>query len=208
MFWKNVQRRYALTDRGIKNIKKGTAWTVAVNLVVISGMSILYTLMSGLMDTLTKGAPLPNALVFTGITAVFLLISYLAHLQQYKATYGLVYGEVKNARLGLAERLRRLPLGYFGKRDLADLTETLMGDVNRLEHVWSHCLSYLYGSWISTTLIAAGMLIYNWKLALACLWGVPVAFILLFGSRKVHKAQSENHKKAAVQVADGIQETL
>ena len=208
MFWKNVQRRYALTDNGIRNIKKGTAWTVIVNLIVISGMSILYTLMSGLMDTLTKGAPLPNALVFTGITAVFLLISYLAHLQQYKATYGLVYGEVKNARLGLAERLRRLPLGYFGKRDLADLTETLMGDVNRLEHVWSHCLSYLYGSWISTTLIAAGMLIYNWKLALACLWGVPVAFILLFGSRKVHKAQSENHKKAAVQVADGMQETL
>ena len=208
MFWKNVQRRYALTDNGIRNIKKGTAWTVIVNLIVISGMSILYTLMSGLMDTLTKGAPLPNALVFTGITAVFLLISYLAHLQQYKATYGLVYGEVKNARLGLAERLRRLPLGYFGKRDLADLTETLMGDVNRLEHVWSHCLRYLYGSWISTTLIAAGMLIYNWKLALACLWGVPVAFILLFGSRKVHKAQSENHKKAAVQVADGIQETL
>ena len=208
MFWKNVQRRYALTDNGIRNIKKGTAWTVIVNLIVISGMSILYTLMSGLMDTLTKGTPLPNALVFTGITAVFLLISYLAHLQQYKATYGLVYGEVKNARLGLAERLRRLPLGYFGKRDLADLTETLMGDVNRLEHVWSHCLSYLYGSWISTTLIAAGMLIYNWKLALACLWGVPVAFILLFGSRKVHKAQSENHKKAAVQVADGIQETL
>ena len=208
MFWKNVQWRYALTDNGIRNIKKGTAWTVIVNLIVISGMSILYTLMSGLMDTLTKGAPLPNALVFTGITAVFLLISYLAHLQQYKATYGLVYGEVKNARLGLAERLRRLPLGYFGKRDLADLTETLMGDVNRLEHVWSHCLSYLYGSWISTTLIAAGMLIYNWKLALACLWGVPVAFILLFGSRKVHKAQSENHKKAAVQVADGIQETL
>ncbi len=111
MFWKNVQRRYALTDRGIKNIKKGTAWTVAVNLIVISGMSILYMLMSGFMDTLTKGEPLPNVLLFTGITAVFLLLSYLAHLQQYKATYGLVYGEVKDARIGLAERLRRLPLG-------------------------------------------------------------------------------------------------
>ena len=208
MFWKNVQRKYALTDNGIRNIKKGTAWTVVVNLIVISGMSILYLLMTSFMNTLTKGTPLPNALLFTGVTAVFLLISYLAHLQQYKATYGLVYGEVKSARIGLAERLRRLPLGYFGKRDLADLTETLMGDVNRLEHVWSHCLSYLYGSWISTTVIAAGMLIYNWKMALACLWGVPVAFLLLFGSRKVHKAQSENHKKAAVQVADGIQETL
>ena len=208
MFWKNVQRRYALTDDGVKNIQKGTLWTVIVNLVVICGMGILYQMMSGFMDTLTKGAPLPNALLFIGVTVVFLAVSYLSHLQQYKSTYGLVYGEVKAVRIGLAERLRRLPLGYFGKRDLADLTETIMGDVNRLEHVWSHCLSYLYGSWISTAIIAIGMFAYNWRMALACLWGVPVAFALLFGSRKINKKQSEEHKKASVRVADGIQETL
>ena len=144
MFWKNVQRKYALTDHGVKNIQKGTLWTVIVNLVVICGMGILYKLMSGFMDTLTKGSPLPSLLLFIGVTALFLVISYTVHLQQYRATYGLVYGEVKDVRISLAERLRRLPLGYFGKRDLADLTETLMGDVNRLEHVWSHCLSYLY----------------------------------------------------------------
>ncbi len=208
MFWKNVQRKYALTDHGVKNIQKGTLWTVIVNLVVICGMGILYKLMSGFMDTLTKGSPLPSLLLFIGVTALFLVISYTVHLQQYKATYGLVYGEVKDVRIGLAERLRRLPLGYFGKRDLADLTETLMGDVNRLEHVWSHCLSYLYGSAISTAIIAAGMLAYDWRMALACLWGVPVAFGLLFGSRKVYKKRSEENKKSAVRVADGIQETL
>ena len=208
MFWKNVQRKYALTDHGVKNIQKGTLWTVIVNLVVICGMGILYKLMSGFMDTLTKGSPLPSLLLFIGVTALFLVISYTVHLQQYRATYGLVYGEVKDVRIGLAERLRRLPLGYFGKRDLADLTETLMGDVNRLEHVWSHCLSYLYGSAISTAIIAAGMLAYDWRMALACLWGVPVAFGLLFGSRKVYKKRSEENKKSAVRVADGIQETL
>jgi len=181
---------------------------VIVNLVVICGMGILYKLMSGFMDTLTKGSPLPSLLLFIGVTALFLVISYTVHLQQYRATYGLVYGEVKDVRIGLAERLRRLPLGYFGKRDLADLTETLMGDVNRLEHVWSHCLSYLYGSAISTAIIAAGMLAYDWRMALACLWGVPVAFGLLFGSRKVYKKRSEENKKSAVRVADGIQETL
>ncbi|QUC66056.1 ABC transporter ATP-binding protein [Aristaeella hokkaidonensis] len=208
MFWKNVQRKYALTDHGVKNIQKGTLWTVIVNLVVICGMGILYKLMSGFMDTLTKGSPLPSLLLFIGVTALFLVISYTVHLQQYRATYGLVYGEVKDVRIGLAERLRRLPLGYFGKHDLADLTETLMGDVNRLEHVWSHCLSYLYGSAISTAIIAAGMLAYDWRMALACLWGVPVAFGLLFGSRKVYKKRSEENKKSAVRVADGIQETL
>lgn len=208
MFWKNVQRKYALTDGGIRNIRYGTRWTVIVNLIVIMGMGILYLMMSRFMDTLTQGAPLPNALLFVGMTAAFLALSYFAHLKQYRGTYGLVYGEVKDVRIGLAERLRRLPLGYFGKRDLADLTETLMGDVNRLEHVWSHCLSYLYGSWISTAVIAVCFFAYDWRMALACLWGVPVAFILLFGSRKVYKRQSEILKQASVRVADGIQETL
>ncbi|MDO4207957.1 MAG: ABC transporter ATP-binding protein, partial [Lachnospiraceae bacterium] len=93
-------------------------------------------------------------------------------------------------RISLAECLRKLPLGYFGKRDLADLTETIMGDVNRLEHVWSHCLGYLYGSYISTAIIAIGLFIYDWRMAIACLWGVPVAFILLFGSRRMTKRNS------------------
>ena len=123
-------------------------------------------------------------------------------------TYGLVYNEVKNTRLSLAERLRKLPLGYFGKRDLADLTETLMGDVNRMEHVWSHVLGYLYGAYISTAIIAVCLLIYDWRLAIACLWGVPVAFGLLFGSRKLAANASKRTKKAAVTVSDGIQEAL
>ena len=208
MFWKNVQKKYALTDHGIRNIRTGTRWTVAVNLIMIAGMGILYMMMSGMMDTLTKGAPLPGLLIFTGITAAFLLVSYLLHLEQYRTTYGLVYGEVKDVRIALAERLRRLPLGYFGKRDLADLTETIMGDVNRLEHVWSHCLSYLYGSWISTVIIAAGLFVYDWRMAIACLWGVPVAFILLYASRNESKRQSVTLKKVSVRMADGIQETL
>ena len=208
MFMKNTQRKYALTDHGIRNIRTGMLWTVAVNLIVIAGMGILYLMMTRFMNTLTGGEPLPDALLFIGMTVLFLALSYFAHLHQYNATYGLVYGEVKDVRIGLAERLRRMPLGYFSKRDLADLTETLMGDVNRLEHVWSHCLSYLYGSWISTGIIAASFLVYDWRMALACLWGVPVAFALLFGSRKVYRKQSEKLKKVSVQVADGIQETL
>ena len=208
MFGKAFQRKYALSDQGIRNAKTGTFWTVVVNLVVMGGMGILYFMMKGLLGTLTDGGPLPRALPIVLMVLAFLLLSFLTHLQQYKATYGLVYGEVKNMRISLAERLRKLPLGYFGKRDLADLTETIMGDVNRLEHVWSHCLGYLYGSYISTALIAVMLFAYNWKLALSCLWGVPVAFVLLFGSRKLTKRRSEITKAAAVTVSDGIQETL
>ena len=208
MFGANFQRKYALTDQGVQNTKKGTFWTVLVNLVVMGGVSILYLVMSGLMETLTDGTALPAALPVLAGLAAFALLSFLTHLQQYKATYGLVYGEVKTTRLRLAERLRKLPLGFFGKRDLADSTETLMGDVNRMEHVWSHVLGYLYGSYISTAVIAVCLLWYDWRLALACLWGVPVAFGLLFGSRKLTERQAERTKRAAVRVSDGMQEAL
>ena len=208
MFGANFQRKYALTDQGVQNTKKGTFWTVIVNLVVMGGVSILYLVMSGLMETLTDDASLPASLPVLAGLAAFALLSFLTHLQQYKATYGLVYGEVKTTRLRLAERLRKLPLGFFGKRDLADLTETLMGDVNRMEHVWSHVLGYLYGSYISTAVIAVCLLWYDWRLALACLWGVPVAFGLLFGSRKLTERQAERTKRAAVRVSDGMQEAL
>ena len=208
MFSKNFQRKYALTDQGVKNTKKGAFWTVIVNLVVMGGMGILYLLMYGLMGTLTDGAPLPGPALFLGLVIAFVILSFVTHLQQYHATYGLVYNEVKSTRLSLAERLRKLPLGYFGKRDLADLTETLMGDVNRMEHVWSHVLGYLYGAYISTAIIAVCLLVYDWRLTIACLWGVPVAFGLLFGTRKISARASERTKQAAVRVSDGIQEAL
>ena len=208
MFSKSFQRKYALTDQGVKNTKKGAFWTVIVNLVVMGGMGILYLLMYGLMGTLTDGAPLPGPALFLGLVIAFVILSFVTHLQQYHATYGLVYNEVKSTRLSLAERLRKLPLGYFGKRDLADLTETLMGDVNRMEHVWSHVLGYLYGAYISTAIIAVCLLVYDWRLTIACLWGVPVAFGLLFGTRKISARASERTEQAAVRVSDGIQEAL
>jgi len=208
MFGEKFKHRYALTDKGLENTKKGTFWTVIVNLIMMAGMGILYFLMQKYMNTLTDGAALPNAWIFAGLVVAFVVLSFITHLQQYHNTYGLVYREIKDTRITLAEQMRRLPLGYFGKRDLADLTETIMGDVNRLEHVWSHCLGYLYGAYISTAIIAVMLVLYDWRMAIACLWGVPVAFILLFGSRKIQKRASETLKVHALAVSDNIQESL
>lgn len=208
MFSKHFQRKYALTDQGMRNTRLGAFWTVIVNLIVMGGMGILYQMMLRFMNTLTGGQPLPSPLLFLGLALLFVILSFVTHLQQYRATYGLVYNEVKATRLRLAERLRKLPLGYFGRRDLADLTETLMGDVNRMEHVWSHVLGYLYGAYISTAVIAVCLLLYDWRMAIACLWGVPVAFGLLFGTRRISARSSERVKQASLRVSDGIQEAL
>ncbi|MFQ6793505.1 MAG: ABC transporter ATP-binding protein [Thomasclavelia sp.] len=208
MFNEKFQKKYALTSQGIQNTKKGAFWTVIVNLIVMAGTGILYLVMGDFMDTLSNGNPLPNGLFIIAMIILFVVLSLITHLQQYKATYGLVYNEVKVTRLSLAEKLRKLPLGYFGKRDLADLTETIMGDVNRMEHVWSHVLGYLYGAYISTAIIAICLFFYDWRLTIACLWGVPVAFGLLFGSRKIADRNAIRTKKAAIKVSDGIQEAL
>lgn len=208
MFGKEFRRKYAVTDQGVKNLVQGTIWTVIVNLIAMASIGILYGMMTDYVGILSGGTALPSAMLFGACVVVFVLLSFLTHFKQYKATYGLVYGEVRDTRISLAERLRKLPLGYFGKRDLADLTETIMGDVNRLEHVWSHCISYLYGSYISTVIVAIAVFIMDWRLAIASLWGVPVAFLLLFGSREFSKRKSEKTKEAAISVSDGIQETI
>lgn len=207
-FGEKFRKKYALTPQGVRNVKKGTFWTVVVNLVVMLGIGILYMLMAQFINTLTEDSGLPNAGIYIATVIAFIALSLFTHYQQYNNTYTLVYDEVATLRVGVAEKLRKLPLGFFSKRDLSDLTETLMSDMNRLEHVWSHVLGYLQGSFISTAVVAVMLLTFNWKLAIACLWGVPVAFALLFGSRKLTDKYGRAAKAQGLVVADGIQETL
>ena len=208
IFGEKFRKKYALSEAGEANVKRGVAWTVVTNLVVFAGITFLYLLMGRFMATLTEGAPLPPAVPFLMGIAVFAAVSFFVHSKQYYYTYSVVYDEVGRVRLGLAERLRKLPLSFFAHRDLAELTETMMSDVDRLEHVWSHVLAYLYGGYVTMAIMAVCVMAYNWKMGLACLWGVPVAFALLFGSRKVFAAYSMQAKAAALDVADGVQETL
>ena len=208
IFGEKFRRKYALSEAGEANVKKGVLWTVITNLLVMAGVGILFMLMQDYMATLVDGTPLPKAAMYLLAVVAFLALSFLTHYQQYYYTYSVVYDEVGYVRTSLAERLRKLPLSFFSHRDLAELTETMMSDVDRLEHVWSHVLGYLYGGYISTAIIAVMVLLYDWRLGLSCLWGVPVAFALLFGSRKAFESYALRAKAAGLDVADSIQETI
>lgn len=208
MFNEKFKRSFALTDEGIANVKKGTLWTVVVNFVDFAGIGLLFVLMQQLMAMMLTDASAPDPVYSVGSVAIFLVISFVAHKMQYRNTYGTVYTEVGKLRIGIAERLRKLPLSFFGGRDLADLAETIMSDVDRLEHVWSHVLGYLYGSYISTAVVAIALIAFNWRMGIAVMWSVPVAFGLLFGLRKVCSKSAEESRADALVVSDGIQEML
>ena len=125
----SFKKKYFLSDKGIAGVKRGIFWTTLTNLVIMAGMGFLFLTMAGFIDRLTTGADLPSVLPIAGGLVVFLVLLFASNWQQYYYCYCIFYEECGNQRIDIAERLRKLPLSFFGRRDLADLTETIMGDV-------------------------------------------------------------------------------
>lgn len=208
MIFDKLKETYALSDQGIRGAKWGTFWTCATNLVTMGGMAALFLAMDAFVKHLTQGAELPGIAPFAiGLVAFFALL-FLSNWQQYNYTYNVFYEESGRQRIELAERLRKLPLAFFGRRDLADLTETILDDVRVMEHAYSHVLGELFGAVLSTAIVFVCCLAFNWQLALAAFWSVPVAFAILFATRKPMEPVIRRTRDAAVTVSEGVQETL
>lgn len=216
-----LKEKYALTDEGVRNVRLGTVWTAVANLIIFMGIGLLYMLMDGVVAAYTQGDAMPSlwgpiplmeqaglGIPFWILLIVFIVLLLIAEYYAYYYQYGVIYNESGRQRIGLAERLRKLPLSFFGRRDLADLTETIMGDVKITEHAYSHVLPELYGAYVTLGIAAVGLFVFDWRLALAALWSVPVAFILLFASRKMLSPLMRKTRLKNLQVSDDIQEAL
>lgn len=204
----SFKKKYFLSDKGVAGVKRGIAWTCATNLVTMGGMAFLFFVMDGFVRHLTENADLPNVVPIGVGLAVFFAALLFSNWQQYYYSYCIFYEECGNQRIEIAERLRKLPLSFFGRRDLADLTETIMGDVQAMEHAYSHVLGELWGAVISTAIAFLVSLFFCWQLSIAAFWSVPVAFAVLFATRKPMKPVFERNRAAKVKVTQGIQETL
>ncbi len=204
----SLQKKYALSDKGIAGVKRGALWTTVTNLVVMFGMAALFLLMDGFMQHLVQGADLPSAVPFLVGLVLFFVVLFTSNWQQYYYTYCVFYEECGNQRIALAERLRKLPLSFFGRRDIADLTETIMGDVQTMEHAYSHVLGELIGAIAATVVVCVISLFFSWQMTLAAFWSVPVAFALLFLTRKPMEPVIRRTREAGLKVSEGIQETL
>ena len=200
-----LQKRYALSEQGAKDLIKGCLACVLQNISFMFPVGLLYCLVSDLM----KGG-VPNGRIAFYIIGCVVCVGLilLATYFQYNATYFATYTESGVRRITLAERLRKIPLSFFGKKDLADLTSTIMADCTFLEQSFSHFIPELAGSMISTLLIAVSLFSYDWRMALATLWVMPVSFAIVGFSAKVQERFNQKAMDAKMACADGIQECM
>ncbi|PXY87789.1 ABC transporter ATP-binding protein [Bifidobacterium asteroides] len=192
----------------MKIVVLGTLWTTLTNLIIMAGTASLLLVMNAFVEHLTAGAPLPEILPYLAGLLLFALILFGSSWFQYSYSYGAVFSQTGTQRIDLAENLRKLPLSFFGRRDLADLTDTILGDVATMEHAYAHALSQLYGAVVSSVLVFLALLPINWALDLAAFWSVPVAFAIIFATRRFVEASSQRTRQAQIRVSDGIQETI
>jgi ABC transporter, ATP-binding protein, putative len=191
-----LQHRLALSPSGERDFKRGVLYTTLLNIAFILPITFIFLFLSDyLRPLLGMGEPTYSWTLYAGLAIAFSVILYILSGLQYKSTFEAVYNESANRRIRVAEKLRRLPLAFFGQHDLSDLTSTVMADNTELEHTFSHAVPQLFAAVISVLLIALGLFFYDWRLALSIFWVVPLALVvILFARRLVAQRFVENYQ--------------
>ncbi|MBR8769933.1 ABC transporter ATP-binding protein [Porphyromonas levii] len=205
-----LKKKYAMSDQGAKNLKKSIFSHTILNLTKmfppIIGFMFLFQYLGGL-----EGIPVPAELTLTNyivIIVVMLLVMFFVARWDYVRLYDNVYNESANSRIDIANRLKKLPLSYFGKRDVSDLSATMMNDLNLYETIFSHSVPQIYSTVISTIVISIMILAYNWQLGLAALWVVPVSLLVFFLSKKKQRKAVDALVESSRKVFDDLQEKI
>lgn len=206
---RRLQDAFALTDQGMKDFMRGAGFCALANLMLMLPIVVLYFVASDFVRYLGEPAVgLPGmALYAVGIVAA-LAVMFVTQMWEYRATYTVVYQESARKRIAIAERLRLLPLSFFGKRDLADLTSVIMKDCSDQERLFSHTMPQIFGMGASTLVFAAMMFAFDWRLAASALWPIPVALVALLLTARVQKSHTAKKNAASLSFVDGLQEYL
>ena len=200
-----LMKKYALSKQGAKDFIKASLACTATDLCLMLPVGLLYFL----VDDLLKG-PIPTShyyLYIFGIIGIIALLA-LSNYIQYNLTFFSTYKESGIRRISLAERLRKLPLSFFEKKNLTDLTNVILKDCEVLEHNFSHVMGQFVGAILSTCIIALSLFFINWKLALAALWVLPITLLIVATSGKVQNIFSKKKNDASLECLDGIQECI
>lgn len=200
-----IKHKYALSDQGARDMVRAIIAVTISDIVLMFPVGILYLLASDILEGTIGRERMP---FYVGGTVAALLLIILTSYFQYNATFLSTYIESGVRRRTLAEKLRKLPLSFFGKKDLADLTNTIMGDCAWLETASSHFIPELIGAMISTTIVVISLFFFDLRMTLAAVWVLPVAFLVVFAARPITLRLDEKATKYKINCMDGIQEGL
>ena len=202
-------KRYAMSEKGAINLKKAILSHTFVNITKLFAPMIAFMFLFQYIGIL-KGIESYNftPIHYIALIVVMMIVMFFIARWDYVRLYTNVYNESADSRIDLAERLKKLPLSYFGKRDLADLAETMMNDMNLYETIFSHAVPHIYATAISTSVIALMLIIYNWKLALAALWVIPISLLIIFLSGESQKKIVQKWIDDNRKVFDDLQEKI
>lgn len=204
-----LKKIFSLSDKGAKDITWGIVCMAVHNVSVLLPTLLLLYVCSGLLSHFWSITPdTPSLFLCWGIALLLLLIIFFVYKATYNKTYLAAYEESANTRVALAEKLRKLPLSYFGNRDLSDLTSTLMDDTATLEKTMSSNIPQLFGGIISSLIVIIPLFFFNWKLSLSMFICFPIAIVLLAASYKVSASANWKNRNAKLAVSDGVQEYL
>jgi ATP-binding cassette, subfamily B, bacterial IrtB/YbtQ len=208
---KIIQKRFALSRKGAKDFIKGTLFTTLLNLALMLPAVFMFSFLDEYIHKVfDPSATISNGLWYYVLLGLcFMIIMFIIAILQYRSTFITVYDESANRRIALAEKLRRLPLAFFGEKNLSDLTSTIMEDSTDLEHTFSHAVPQLFASIIGIFLMGIGLFIYNWQLALSLFWVIPAAATIIVLSKKIqHRAFLSGYqikRKASDQIQEGLE---
>lgn len=202
---RTLQRRFALSRQGAIDLIKGCIACVFQDISFMLPVGLLYLFVIDMMNGAVDGN---RIFLYFSFAIVCLGLIFIATWFQYNATYLATYVESGVRRISLAEQLRKIPLSFFGKKDLADLTNSIMGDCATLETAFSHYVPTLAGSLISTTLIAICLFAYDWRMALAAVWVLPIAFTITFFSARIQEYFNRKSVAANVALESSVQECI
>lgn len=204
-----LRKQFALSEQGAKDLVKAILACTLTDISLMLPVGVLYMLLKNLVSPLLGGeAMVPSMWIYVGVSVLILAIIFGLEYMQYNRTFLASYQESANKRISIAEQLRKIPLSFFGNRDLSDLTTTIMADCAGLEQAFSHYIPEMIAAVISVVFISIGLFIMDWRMALALLWVVPVAFFITSGG-KVHQDKINfMNKQSQLDRADGIQECI
>lgn len=204
-----IQENFALSKQGAKDLCFGILWSLLAYMSLILPVSIFVLLLDEILMPVLSGQSIEVHLIkYLVLCIAALLVMFVFHLLQYGSVFISTYDESAKRRVTLAEKLRRLPISFFGHRDLSDLTGAIMSDCEGMEHAFSHAIPQLVGAILSTLIIAVGLFVMNWRLGLALLWVLPVAFAVIICSKRAQDRAGRKNLATKVAAADGIQECL